>query len=256
MGFFTVYILMATVTASVLCLERWRPASVTQQGEWLNNATAFLLITISQGLVTGVWATSETRLINGLGGGLIDLRGLPWFVGGAIYLITMDLGEYAFHRAQHAFPWMWAMHSLHHGDRALNVTSTNRHFWLEPMIKTFTIWLAPALLFKVSPAMLALYFVAGFNNFLTHANLRVGLGGLSWLWNSPQYHRLHHSVEERHHNANYAALLPIFDVVTGAYRRPAPHEFPDTGLDDYAKNPFELMVWPLRRVFRRAESPG
>ena len=138
------------------------------------------------------------------------MRGLPWLAGGVIYLATMDLGEYLFHRAQHAFPWMWAMHSLHHGDRALNVTSTNRHFWLEPAIKSVTIWLAPALLFKVGDAALAVYFVASFNNFLTHANLRVGFGPLSWLWNSPQYHRLHHSREERHFNANFAAILKIF----------------------------------------------
>lgn len=251
MGAVTVYILMAAMTGIVLCLERLRPASTVQRGEWLNNATAFLLISISQSVFAALWATSETHLVNRLGGGLFDLRGLPWFVGGAIYLVAMDLGEYAFHRAQHAVPWMWAMHSLHHGDRALNVTSTNRHFWLEPMIKSVTVWLVPALLFKVSGAMLALYFVASFNNFLTHANLRAGFGRLSWLWNSPQYHRLHHSREERHFNANFAAILPIFDVITGAYRRPAAGEFPDTGLDDYAKGPLEMMIWPVRGLFRR-----
>ena len=251
MGAYTVYILMASVTAIVLCLERLAPASATQRGEWLNNATAFVLISVSQGLFDGLWATSETHLVNRLGGGVIDLTGLPWFVGGAIYLVAMDLGEYAFHRAQHAFPWMWAMHSLHHGDRALNVTSTNRHFWFEPIIKSVTIWLAVALLFKVTTPMLAVYFVASFNNFLTHANLRAGLGPLSWMWNSPQYHRLHHSREPRHFNANFAAILPIFDVLTGAYRRPASGEFPDTGLDDHAKTPFEMMVWPARGLFRR-----
>ncbi len=252
-GYFGI-VLMATTGAVLLGLERLWPASRTQRGEWVNNSAAFLLILLAQVLLGAFWATSETRLVNGLGGGLVDLRGLPWLAGAAIYLIAMDLGEYAFHRAQHAFPWLWALHSLHHSDRGLNVTTTQRHFWLDPAIKSVSIWLAVALLFKVSQPMLTFYVVVSLYNFVSHANLRLGFGPVSWLWNSPQYHRLHHSTDETHYNANFAALLPIFDVVTGAYHRPRPGEFPATGLEDRAVGPLEVMVWPIRGVFRRGKA--
>ena len=253
MGVYGFALMIATV-AVILVLERLWPASKTQHGEWINNAAAVLLLSLSQVLIGVVWATSETRLVNGLGGGLVDLRALPWFVGAAVYVVAMDLGEYAFHRAQHAFPWLWALHSLHHSDRGLNVTSTSRHFWLDPALKSVSIWLAVALMFKVSPSALTCYFVVSFYNLFSHANLRLGFGGLSWLWNSPQYHRLHHSTDETHYNANFAALLPIFDVLAGAYHRPRGGEFPPTGLEDRAAGPLEVMVWPIRGVFRRGKS--
>lgn len=254
MGGYVYVLASATIAAAILGLERLRPASGSQRGEWLNNATAFGLILFSQGFLGAVWATSETHLVNGLGGGLIDLRGLPWVAGAAIYLVAMDVGEYAFHRAQHAFPWMWAMHSLHHSDRALNATTTVRHFWLDPALKSVSIWLAVALMFKVNQTILACYVIASFYNLVSHANLRLGFGPLSWLWNSPQYHRLHHSTDAAHYNANFAALLPIFDVLTGAYHRPAPAEFPPTGLEDRPITPLEMIVWPIRGVFRRVRA--
>jgi sterol desaturase/sphingolipid hydroxylase (fatty acid hydroxylase superfamily) len=232
--------LVAIAVASLF--ERLAPAHPAGRSEWGFNLSALALtnlIQISAGLLI---ATTETRLINRMGGGVIDLSSAPWIVGALAYFVVMDLGEYLFHRAQHAFPFLWAMHSMHHSDRAFNATTTVRHFWLEPVIKALTIWLAPAIL--------TFYFVVGLNNVLAHANLRLGFGPFSWLWNTAQYHRLHHSSDPRYFNANFAAILPIFDVLTGAYRRPRPGEFPDTGLDESAGGPLNVLIWPLRGVIR------
>jgi sterol desaturase/sphingolipid hydroxylase (fatty acid hydroxylase superfamily) len=158
----------------------------------------------------------------------------------------MDLGEYLFHRAQHAIPALWAMHSLHHSDRGMNVLTVQRHFWLESAIKAVTIWPAVALLFRPDGPILLAYYLITLNNLVTHANLRLGYGPLTWLINSPQYHRLHHSADPAHHNANFAAVLPIFDVVSGAYRRPARGEFPETGLNVAVEGPLDLLLWPVR----------
>jgi sterol desaturase/sphingolipid hydroxylase (fatty acid hydroxylase superfamily) len=181
----------------------------------------------------------------------VDLTAWPLAGGFLVYLLAMDLGEYLFHRAQHAVPWLWAMHSLHHSGTALNVTTAQRHYWLERVLKSLTIWLAVALLFRVDAAILSLYAALSFWHFFTHANVRIGFGPLSWLVNSPQHHRLHHSRAPEHYNANYAALLPIFDVVSGAYRRPRRSEFPETGLDMAPPaSGFELIVWPVRGLIR------
>jgi sterol desaturase/sphingolipid hydroxylase (fatty acid hydroxylase superfamily) len=165
----------------------------------------------------------------------------------------MDLGEYLFHRAQHAIPFLWAMHSLHHSDTALNVTSAQRHFWLEPAMKSVTIWLLVSLLFRADTLIFTTYFLASLANLLFHSNLRLGVGRASWLINTPQYHRLHHSIEPEHNGVNYAAILPIFDVLTGAYRRPRAGEYPATGLPERSARPHELLVWPARDALRRVE---
>lgn len=240
--------ILVGVVVILLVLERLRPASATQRGEWLHNGGAFGLSVVGQYVAHSVFPLFETGLVNAAGGGLIDLTALPWWLGAAVYLLAMDLGEYLFHRAQHRLPWMWAMHSLHHSDRALNVGTTQRHFWLEPAIKAVTIWLAVSLVFKANGPILAVYGLATLYNFVSHANIRLGFGPLSWVLNAPQYHRLHHSRDPAHFNTNFAALFPIFDLLSGAYRRPRPGEFPETGLDEAIASPVDLIVWPLRRL--------
>lgn len=237
--------------AVLLGCERLWPASSTQRGEWLTNATALVLTLASQTVIAGLVAIYVTRLVNGLGGGFIDLRRLGWGVGALIFILAMDFGEYIFHRAQHAIPWLWAMHSLHHSDSATNVTTAQRHYWLEPAIKAVSIWPAAALAFKVDGGILASYAVATTYNLLSHANVPLGFGPLSWLINSPRYHRLHHSREARHHNANFAALFPIFDLMAGSYFRPERDVVPATGLDVRVERPFDLITWPVRGLLRR-----
>ncbi|MGH7734557.1 MAG: sterol desaturase family protein, partial [Gemmatimonadales bacterium] len=111
----------AGIVVALAGLERLWPAHATQRPEWLNNGTALVLTTLSQSFLVALIATSETGFINAVGGGVVDLRAMPFVLGAAIYVLAMDAGEYLFHRAQHAIPWLWAMHSLHHSDRAVNV---------------------------------------------------------------------------------------------------------------------------------------
>ena len=256
MNAYSGYVLLASVIVALFCIERLRPASSERIGDWINNGAAWVFTAASHTLLIGLLAASETAAVNAFGGGLIDLRALPLALGALIYLVAMDLGEYLFHRAQHAIPALWAMHSLHHSDRSMNVATTQRHFWLEPVIKSLTIWLVVAIAFHTNGTILGIYVLFSLGHFLTHSNIRMGLGPFSWLFNSPQYHRLHHSVQPEHHNANFAALLPIFDVVSGAYHRPRPGEFPATGLDDTPRSPLEVLLWPVRGRLRRLTGPG
>lgn len=71
--------------------------------------------------------------------------------------------------------------------------------------------------------------------------------------NSPQCHRLHHSSLAEHHDRNFAALLPIFDVIYRTHPRPA-STLPPTGLSDgeIPHGKVEAMIWPIRGAYRRA----
>lgn len=192
--------------------------------------------------------------VNAVGGGLValpapkDWGGWGLLLGLAAYLVAMDLGEYIFHRAQHRLPWLWAMHSLHHSDEAVNVSTTVRHFWLEIFLKTFTIYLLVGLLFRADARIVGLYGLVAVYNYFSHMNVRVGFGRWAAVLNSPQYHRRHHSSRPEDRDCNFAALLPVFDVITGAYRPPAPGDYPATGLCD-EPSPATVtaaLAWPLR----------
>ncbi len=247
-------LLWIVVFLLALLAERIAPGRPGEKGDWLNNGRAWGLRFVAGFTTTPAAGGLATLLVNAAGGGWIRLPDHgPWLVFGVvIYLAAMDLGEYLFHRAQHAIPGLWAMHSLHHSDPAVNVATTSRHFWLESSIKSVTIWLAVGLVFKASSEIVALYGLATLYNLVLHANLRLGFGRLSFLINSPQYHRLHHSRDPAYFNRNFAALLSIWDVVAGSYSPPRPGEFPATGLADRPPpaSLLETLAWPIALATR------
>lgn len=242
----------------LLCglIERLAPAEKQPAGDLVMNlgysvAFNWLLFTAAP-----VLSAIETLFLNHLGFGLIDLPASGWRLAGsaALYLMVADFMEYAFHRAQHTVPVLWAMHSFHHSDRSVNATTTQRNFWLEVPIKLAFIYPVIALLFKTPPAVLAIAVPFGAIHFFSHMNLRLSLGPFWTVVTGPQYHRIHHSPLPQHWDKNFAAYFPIFDIVFGTHHRPLPGEFPPTGLDtaDAPRHLLEALLWPLRRWLRPA----
>jgi sterol desaturase/sphingolipid hydroxylase (fatty acid hydroxylase superfamily) len=244
------FIFLAVALGVGLTAERFAPGRPQRPAGRMLNLGMGLVSMLIGVLSSGSIGALATLAVNAAGGGWIVLPSHGWglILGALVYLVAMDLGEYLFHRAQHAIPALWAMHSLHHSDPAFGATTTVRHFWLDPLLKTLTIWLAVGLIFKASPAIAFIYMAATYYNFWTHSNVRVGYGRAAWLLNSPQYHRMHHSALAEHFDCNYAALLPIFDLVSGAYRRPRADEYPPTGLDtgEQPRSFVQAVIWPLR----------
>lgn len=238
-------------------IERLAPAEKRQPaGDLLMNlgysvVLNWLLFTAAPAL-----SAAETFILNGFGLGLIELPGAGWPLAGSVaaYLLVADFMEYAFHRAQHAWPFLWAMHSFHHSDRSVNVTTTQRNFWLEVPLKIAFVYPVIAILFKAPPAVLAVAALFGSIRFFSHMNLRLSLGPFWAAVNGPQYHRIHHSPLPQHWNRNFAAFFPIFDILFGTHYRPLPGEFPATGLGtaDAPHNLLEAVFWPLRRWLRPA----
>ena len=177
------------------------------------------------------------------GPALIDARTLPSWAAVLLFIVIYDLGEYLFHRMQHSVPLLWAMHSLHHSDPEMSVLTTSRHYWGDQLFKTITVWSLSAMIISPTPAALVAYSVLSLWNYFTHSRLKVDLGRWSWVINSPAYHRRHHSALPEHYNSNFAALFPVWDLLSGAYHRP--DGFPPTGYATRPRNLRELLAWPL-----------
>ncbi len=215
-------------------------------------AAARVVYTVLYPLSVGL----TTLLVNALGGGLIELpaSGVGLVVAIPCYALTMDAGEYLFHRAQHRIPFLWAMHSLHHSDPAVNVSTAPRHFWGDMPLKSVTVYAVIGLLFKANAVVVGAYTVFGLYNYVLHMNLRISFGRWQPLLNSPQFHRLHHSALPEHHNCNFNQFFPVFDVLCGTYRQPSHGEYPPTGLEngDAPRRLRDMFFWPWRQS--RADS--
>lgn len=224
---------MLTIAGLLALIEYARGVRNT---DWRNNLYAW-------GLQVAVFTLLLPFLPAFQGHALIDAATLPWWIAFPVYLVVHDLGEYLFHRAQHRIPLLWAMHALHHSDPSMSALTTQRHFWGDQLIKTVTIWSAASFVMSPTSGLVAAYAWVGLWHFVVHSALPIDLGRWSWLINSPAYHRRHHSRLPEHYDSNFAALLPIFDVIAGSYHRP--NGFPPTGLDRKPANAIEVAVWPL-----------
>ncbi len=213
------------------------------RGDWLVNLQAWA-ISIFAGL------TVYELFKAWQGPALIDGAVLPLWLGIVLFIVVQDLAEFLFHRAQHRVPFLWAMHSLHHSDPDMSALTASRHFWGDRLVKTFTVWSLAAMVITPTVEAVAVYFVLSLWHFAVHSNLDLDFGKWTWVINGPAYHRRHHSRLPEHYNCNFAALFPIFDVLTGSYQHP--HGRPETGLEHRPANAAELLLWPF--VYRRREA--
>lgn len=161
-----------------------------------------------------------------------------------LYLTILDFFDYWYHRAQHQWRPGWALHSLHHSQRNMNLWSDNRNHLLDDFVHDIYMGLI-AIGLGVQPAQYALLIVVSrMLQSLQHANVRIHFGALGErLLVSPRFHRTHHAIGIGHESKgvgslgghNFAVLLPVWDILFGTAL--FSKEFAMTGIRDQ-------LAWP------------
>jgi sterol desaturase/sphingolipid hydroxylase (fatty acid hydroxylase superfamily) len=256
-------LLVLAAYALFMLVERWAPAESGHHiaGRVRNLVYLALFKTLGY-LAIAAWYVFGPRL---------DIT--PSEISGAslallvvAHLFAGDFLYYWYHRAQHRFEALWAVHELHHADRALDVTTSYRTYWLEAPIQTILIATPTLLLFgdHGRGAAIATVVTAQFFLLFSHANLRLGLGRLSTVVVGPQVHRIHHSRLAEHRDKNFAQIFPVIDWLFGTYHAPAPDEYPPTGAEGLASDapigramsqPFAIWATELGLGKRRPDAP-
>lgn len=159
------------------------------------------------------------------------------------------------HRLQHQIPFLWQEHIVHHCDTEVDVTSAARLHLFSLLIRAVLVSVPMAILFEFStPEVVGLGLLPLAWLYLIHLKLPLGFGKLWWLATSPQFHRIHHSVEPRHFGKNYAAFFPFWDIVFGTAHRPARGEYPKVGVDEVvAATVTDMLALPFRRWMTQIE---
>ena len=137
-----------------------------------------------------------------------------------IYYVIYDGVYYAMHRLQHALPWWWALHSMHHSQRQMSCWTNDRGSLVDGFLQSMVL-ATVGLLIGVAPAEFAWLMLLGelAQNY-SHTNVRFGFGPLlERLFVDPRFHRLHHMVVDAQrpglHNCNFGQVFSIWDVLCG-----------------------------------------
>lgn len=258
---FVIVALLCTVTEVVVCGERQTWVSRVR-GFWFS-ALFIAAGTAFTGLVFEGLRRSGLRPLF-----TVDL---PWteqspdvvalilgytvlpFVG----FLLFDFCFYWFHRLQHRVPSLWRLHSTHHSIEELNAFNSYHHI-AEKMLQTLLILIPAGLLVSIDvPQTAVTIALMSLHADLIHANTKIGWGPLKFVFAEPRYHRVHHSIERRHWDKNFAGAFPVWDMLFGTAHFPAPSEFPRTGLT-YLSEPrtmreFLLPKAPSRKRERAAQ---
>lgn len=239
---------------AALCgvLELLFPAERQSRWSWVRGA---LFTYLSLAAAVAVTAVIQTAMSNwgvkplfslDLAGTIHSPNPLVMVAGYTIVpmlgLFLYDVGYYWFHRLQHTVPLLWRYHAVHHSIEELNVFNAYHHVseyvWRIPLL---TIPLS--LLFSVSePQVVVIGTILAAVGVLAHSNVRLSFGTLRYLFVEPRFHRVHHSIEERHWNRNYAFYFPVLDMAFGTAHFPKAGEIPRTGID-YASEPRTLRAF-------------
>lgn len=181
---------------------------------------------------------SIANLSCGVGQQLLEpfIRALPVFLYAAAYehlrlftisprsvagwialLFLVDFCYYLFHRASHRVNFIWAGHAIHHQSEEYNLSVALRQSWFVGIVSgLFYLPLAvlgfPPLMYGIMVTLNTLY------QFWIHTRLVDRLGPLEWVLNTPSHHRVHHAIDPRYIDKNYAGIFIIWDRLLRTFR--------------------------------------
>ncbi len=129
-----------------------------------------------------------------------------------------DLAYYVFHRSAHRVRWFWASHVNHHSSQHYNLSTALRQTWTGFFAASW-IFRLPLMLIGFPPEMV--FFVGGINliyQFWIHTEVINRMP--RWfeaIMNTPSHHRVHHAVNPRYLDRNFAGVFIIWDKMFGSF---------------------------------------
>ncbi len=148
------------------------------------------------------------------------LAGLPIAVQAPLAVVFADLAGYWAHRALH-HGRLWRLHAVHHSSRALDWLAGARNHPLGEVLATCVVG-AALLVVGFNPRVLVVAAPLRAYGILLHANVSFGTSFLRYVVATPLFHRWHHAHPAcLPRGANFAGLLPIWDLLFGTFHCPA-----------------------------------
>jgi sterol desaturase/sphingolipid hydroxylase (fatty acid hydroxylase superfamily) len=184
-------------------------------------------------------------------------QSLAWTGVAAIVLapllgaVVSDFFFYWFHRAQHR--WFWRFHAVHHSIREMNAVNSYHHPTEAAFQMVLMVIPASLIVADVGPTVLVIGIFLQLQIVYLHSPTKLHFGFLRPLIADNRYHRIHHSLEPRHFDKNFAAFAPLWDRLFGTAFFPKADEWPDVGLAEIGE-PTSIHEW-LDLPFRFGKQP-
>jgi sterol desaturase/sphingolipid hydroxylase (fatty acid hydroxylase superfamily) len=200
----------------------YRLPLVQRRKRWPGNASLLLLNVLAVALPANfivLWILHWGGLNNI---GLLNYVPIPVAIKALIGVLALDAMYYFQHRLSHRIPFLWRLHSVHHADPYMDVTTTGRLHPLEFLWISF-LRIGFAVVIGI-PEIGMVAFLIVFNGFtiFSHANLSLPSGferALRLLIVTPRMHETHHSMHPSDFDTNFSSVFSFWDRLFGTHKR-------------------------------------
>lgn len=161
-------------------------------------------------------------------------RDWPILVQALLGFVLVDFVSWINHVLKHKVSFLWRFHIIHHSQTRLNMFTPDRVHPLESFFGGLVdllplFFFFPTFTGESQNTLLLILFFSWFTK-LQHANIRLNLGPLRYIFVTPQSHRVHHSTEPQHFNSNYGNIF-CWDRLAG-FQCDDDTSYPTTGIND------------------------
>ncbi len=176
----------------------------------------------------------------------------------ALALVVSEFMLYWAHRLAHEWPLLWRFHAVHHSVEKLWVVNTGRFHFVDSLISVI---LGSSILIVLGAPLEIIKWLSAITAFigmLTHCNVEMKFGPISWIFNTPGLHRWHHSKKLIEGNRNYGENLMIWDHVFGTWINPDRRPPANIGITEAMPSDFvDQLLFPFRyRRYKKSPKTG
>ena len=245
-----IYLSLATI---LLALERIMPHEqswLASDGQTLASLAHTLMSKgVVQGLIVFGGVIGLTSMVTPVAEPGYSLWPRDWPMAAQVVLglMTAEFGLYWAHRLAHEWPLLWRFHAIHHSVTKLWVVNTGRFHFVDSL---FSIVLGVSILLALGAPLEVITWlsaVTAYIGLLTHCNIEMRFGPVSWIFNTPGLHRWHHSRDLSEGNKNYGENLVLWDQLFGTYINPDRRPPANIGIqEDMPVRFIDQVIWPFK----------
>lgn len=170
--------------------------------------------------------------------GLLHWIPFPGIGGKVVAFLLMDMTFYWWHRANHLVPVLWRLHSVHHCDPDLDVSTSFRFHAVEVFLSTGFRALQIGLIAPGLFAYLVYELVFTCATMFHHSNLRIPVQlerALNVIFVTPRMHGIHHSGIQEETDSDYSVIFRWWDWMFGSLRLNVPQAVITIGVPGYSE---------------------
>ena len=184
----------------------------------------------------------------------ISVAALPYAAQLVLMFVLRDFIQWNTHRLLHRVPWLWEVHKVHHSVREMGYAAHLRYHFMETIVYRSIEYLPLAMIgFGIQDFLLVHLFALSIGH-LNHANIRLPLGPLRYVFNNPQMHIWHHARHlpgDKPYGVNFGISLSLWDYLFGTNYMPHDGRDIPLGFDDVERYPegfVEQAIEPFKKI--------